>query len=95
MYTKKKRKKRKELSLLHTEEKKTGSQQQRGGPAPPGRVRAVPEGSVQRPVPADEGARREEQEPEDGQTKVHAAGHVHEEPGQAAHQVSQQRACVD
>lgn len=76
-------------------EKKKRHQQQGGGPAPPGRVRAVPEGAVERPEPAHVGARREEQEPEDGQTKVHAAVDVHEEPGQAGHQVGQQRACVD
>ena len=50
-----------------------------------------PEGSVERSVPADEGTRREEQEPEDGQTEVHPTGRVHSEPGQAAHHVGQQR----
>lgn len=54
-----------------------------------------PERSVEWPVPADERARREEQEPEDGEAEVHAPAGVHAEPGQAAHQVGQQRPSVN
>lgn len=54
-----------------------------------------PESSVERPVPADEGTWREEQEPEDGEAEVHTPTGVHTEPGQAAHQVGQQRPSVN
>lgn len=54
-----------------------------------------PERSVEWPVPADERARREEQEPEDGEAEVYPATAVHAEPGQAAHQVGQQRPSVN
>lgn len=53
--------------------------------------RALPERSVDRSVPADVRARREEQQPEDGQAEVHPARRVHAEPGHAAHHVREQR----
>lgn len=55
----------------------------------------LPECSVKRSVPADERTRCEEQEPEDGQAEVNATTWVHTEPGQAAHQVRQQRPRVN
>lgn len=85
MYTKKNKKNLKELSLLPAETKKQAGEQQRGGGSTVRCVRGVPERSIKRPVPADVGTRREEHEPEDGQTEVHATGDVHEEPGHAAH----------
>lgn len=53
--------------------------------------RGLPEGSINWPVPTDEGARGEEHEPEDGQAKVHATRRIHTEPGHAADHVGEQR----
>ena len=55
----------------------------------------LPERPIERSVPADEGAGSEEQEPQHGQAKVHAARRVHEEPEKTAKHVHKQRPCVD
>ena len=56
---------------------------------------AVPEGSVDRPVPADEGHGGEEEEPEDGQTEVHTVLRVYSEVSQAGQQVEEESDAVD
>jgi len=51
------------------------------------RMRCPPEGLVDGPVPADEGHGREEEEPEDGQTEVHAVLRAGGEVSQAGQHV--------
>lgn len=55
----------------------------------------LPECSIKWSVPADEWTRCEEDEPEDGQAKVHPTCCVHTEPGHAAHHVGKQRSCMN
>lgn len=101
MYTKKNTKKLKELSLLRGRGGGRGREKPEVSDASSQIVRwlrfrrSSPESSVEWPVPADQGARCEDQEPEDGQAEVHAPSRVHAEPGQAAHQVGQQRPSVN
>lgn len=59
------------------------------------RRHGLPKRSVNRSVPTDEGAGREEQQPEDGEAEVDPAVRVHTEPGHAAHHVGQQRPSVN
>lgn len=56
---------------------------------------SVPEGLVDGPVPADKGHRGEEDEPEDGQTKVDSICSTCSEIGQAGQDVEEQRGAVD
>lgn len=59
-------------------------------------TRNGPEGLVHRPVPTDEGARSEEQRPEDGEAQADPAGRgVDAEHGEGGDQVQEQRARVD
>lgn len=53
------------------------------------------EGFVHGSIPAEEGARAEEDEPEDGQAEVHPMGGVHSEVGQASQHVQEQGHAVN
>lgn len=55
----------------------------------------LPEGSVDRPVPTDEGHRGEEDEPEDGQTKVHTILTACSEVSQAGQHVEEESGTMD
>lgn len=52
------------------------------------------EGLVDGPVPAEEGAGAEEDEPEDGQAKAHSLTAVFDEEGQTGQKVEEQRHTV-
>ncbi len=56
---------------------------------------SVLEGLVDGPVPADEGHRREEDEPEDGQAEVDTVLRVCSEVSQAGQHVEEQSGTVD
>lgn len=52
----------------------------------------VPERFIHRPVPTDEGAGGEEQEPEDGKAKAYTVVHLHTKQRKAGDEVEDQRA---
>ncbi len=54
-----------------------------------------PEGLVDGPVPADEGAGSEEDEPEDGEAEVHTIVRISGEVSQTCQQVEEQSHTVD
>lgn len=54
-----------------------------------------PEGLVDGPVPAEEGAGSEEDEPENGEAKVHTIGRVSGEVSQTRQQVQEESHTVD
>ena len=60
-----------------------------------GKQNSVPEGLVDGPVPADEGHRGEEDEPEDGQTEVNPVLSVCSEVSQAGQHVEEESGTVD
>ena len=53
------------------------------------------EGLVHWPVPAEEGAGCKEDQPEDGEAKVNATGHIRGEESQAGEKVEEQGYTVD
>ena len=53
------------------------------------------EGLVDRPVPAEEGTGSKEDEPENGETKIHTIGRFSSEEGQTGQQVEEQSHTVD
>lgn len=96
--TKKKKKKLKELSDLQEQTKTDVSAVHSEKPTTSCLLKPndeAPEGPVHRSVPADEGHRGEEDEPEDGQTKVHAISSVCYEVRQAGKDVEEQSGTVD
>lgn len=50
----------------------------------------IPESSIHRPVPTDEGAGGEEQKPEDGEAEAYTTVHVHTKQSKARDEVKDQ-----